>query len=66
MATTKEASAVSDLLDVRECAAYLRVSQSTIAKLQRLGKLTPVRLGDRVFFLRSSLDDFLAAGGARL
>jgi excisionase family DNA binding protein len=43
------------VLNVAETADFLRVSESSIWKLIRQGKITPTRIGDRVLFARTYL-----------
>ncbi len=40
------------ILNVKETSRFLGVSESLIWKEIKLGKLKPVRIGDRVFFSR--------------
>ena len=52
----------SPILDVKETAKFLRISESLLWKLLRKKKLTPIRLGDRVLFSRTYLERFCGAG----
>jgi excisionase family DNA binding protein len=51
---------VSDpiLIGKKEAAASLSISVRFLEKLTRMGKIKPVRIGDRVLFLRDGLEDF--------
>lgn len=49
-----------DILDIREAAAYLRVSQRSIARLLKEDGLPSSLLGGRRVFLRSSLREWVA------
>jgi excisionase family DNA binding protein len=46
------------LLNVKETAQFLRISQSLLWKEIKAGNLKPVRIGDRVLFSRSYLERF--------
>jgi excisionase family DNA binding protein len=50
---------MNQLLDVNAVAALLSVSPYTIRAWVRQGKLNPVRLGRRVLFEMSSVEDFV-------
>lgn len=47
------------VLNVAETADFLRVSESSIWKLIRQGKITPTRIGDRVLFARVYLQRYV-------
>jgi excisionase family DNA binding protein len=46
------------VLNVRESAEFLRVSEWLVWKLIREGKITPTRIGDRVLFARTYLQRY--------
>jgi excisionase family DNA binding protein len=48
-----------DLLDSKEAAAFLRVSQGTLSMLRKKHKLPFVQIGRRVMFRRDSLVEFI-------
>jgi excisionase family DNA binding protein len=47
------------LFSIREVAAYLQVSTSTVYRLMRDGALKGVRVGQSVRFTRGNIQDFL-------
>ncbi len=49
----------SSLLTAKEVSKMLRVSASTLWKLEKQGKLMPVRIGRRVFYHQSDVDAIL-------
>jgi len=49
----------SILLDKKETAASLSISVRLVEKLVRMGKIEPVRIGDRVLFRRADLEAFV-------
>ncbi len=56
----KEAPAgLEPLFSIREVAAYLQVSTSTVYRLIRDGALRGVRVGQPVRFTRGNIQDFL-------
>lgn len=46
------------LLSRRDAAALLQISVRMLDRLVKAGDIAPVRLGDRVLFLRESLERF--------
>jgi excisionase family DNA binding protein len=52
---------MSDLLELRQAAASLRLGESTLRKLVRLKQIPHVRLGTRVLFRPSDLERYVAA-----
>jgi predicted DNA-binding transcriptional regulator AlpA len=57
-ATIERASSERPILNVKETASHLGISESLVWKQIKLGKLKPVRIGDRVFFSRVYLQRF--------
>jgi excisionase family DNA binding protein len=53
-------------LSRQEAARYLGVSEKTVQRRVMLGELAAVRIGRRVLFLRSELDQFLEASMVKL
>lgn len=53
---TADVSTQSDMLTAKEAIATLRISQTTLWKLEKKGKLIPVRIGRRIFFRRDSIE----------
>ena len=53
---TADVSTQSDMLTAKETIATLRISQTTLCKLEKKGKLIPVRIGRRIFFRRDSIE----------
>jgi predicted DNA-binding transcriptional regulator AlpA len=51
------------ILNVKETARFLGISESLIWQEIRRGNLKPRRIGDRVFFSRTYLQDFCEAEG---
>ena len=51
--------ATQQLMDVRDVAAFLRVSKSMVYKLAEEGALPAVRIGRLVRFMRRDVDSFL-------
>jgi excisionase family DNA binding protein len=51
-----------NLLTVPETACFFRVKPSTVRKWKHQGRFPHVNLGRRVFFRRSDLESFVAAG----
>jgi NitT/TauT family transport system substrate-binding protein len=49
-----------DILTTKEAADMLRLSPAAIHKLKREGKLPFVRLGRKVFFKKSTLQNFVS------
>jgi len=49
---TERQNSERPILNVKETSRFLGVSESLIWKEIKLGKLKPVRIGDRVFFSR--------------
>lgn len=47
------------LLTAKEARQRMRVSQSTMWKLEKQKKLIPVRIGRRVFYRKSDIDDIV-------
>lgn len=62
MPANTEASNPSPLLNVKETAKFLRVSESLIWVMLRRGEITARRFGDRVFFSRTYLERFCESG----
>lgn len=50
-----------DILDVKETAAYLRVSPWTIRDMVRTNSITFFRVRSRIFFRRDDLDQWIAS-----
>jgi len=48
-----------DLLNVEEAATYLHVKRLTIYDLSSAGKITKQKVGSKVLFRRSDLDDYI-------
>lgn len=49
----------TDLLTVREAAAFLRLSERQVYRLRETGELPIVRMGSRVLIRRDDLDRFI-------
>ncbi len=52
-------TAVGSLMNVREAAAFLRVSTPTIYRLRKSGKIPFFKIGARVLFSRERLYEYL-------
>ena len=52
-------TAVGSLMNVREAAAFLRVSTPTIYRLRKSGKIPFFKIGARVLFSRERLCEYL-------
>lgn len=67
LASTDEQHPRSDYLDRREAAEYCRVPTSTFDSLRRRNQIPypDAEMGKHMLWKRSSLDEFLAAGGTR-
>lgn len=50
----------TSLLTTKEAAAYLRVSPSTVSLLRKNGKLTFIKIGRRILYNVSALEEFIA------
>lgn len=55
-AATRQQSSDDGLLTAKEAMAILRISPSTLWKLERKQDLVPVRIGRRVFYRKSDID----------
>ncbi len=53
---TKASTQQSTLLTAKEVGKMLRVSASTLWKLEKQGKLVPVRIGRRVFYHQTDVE----------
>lgn len=50
-----------ELLDLGEASKYMRLSSSFIRKSAKLGHVSRVKIGKRVFFRKTDLDAWIAA-----
>ena len=51
---------MTELADIREATAALRISRQTLRRKMRSGEIAYVRIGDRVLFRQEDLDEFVA------
>lgn len=56
---------MSDLLDVKEAAEYLRINEQTVRRLAREGAIPAFKVGGIWRFRRSALDEFEAGAPAQ-
>lgn len=49
----------SPLLNVNEAAKYLRISRSMLCAIKSEGRIKEIKIGSRVYFRVTSLDEFL-------
>lgn len=61
MSTRPESSVLTAALQKREAAAYLAVSEVTLYRLTRAGKIPHVRIGRAIRWRVEDLDAFLSA-----
>ncbi|GAB2653240.1 hypothetical protein GCM10027036_03140 [Flavihumibacter cheonanensis] len=52
-------SAENELMKVRELCQFLKVSKPTIYDWIKCGKLRPIRIQSRIYFLRKDIDQLL-------
>ena len=58
-AITEKSQSDNDLLSTKEAAAYLKISMVTFWRIRRSAGIKSVSVGQKMFFRKSALNDYL-------